>query len=70
MKQTVVDSPEHPPANQNQETDVMTLFEAAAFLRCHSETLRRRAIAWGVPHKRLGQDWRFSRTTLTRWMQE
>lgn len=49
--------------------DVLTLNEAAVLLRVHPVTLRKRAIAWGVPHRRLGAEWRFSRNVLTTWIQ-
>ena len=49
--------------------DVLTLNEAAALLRVHPVTLRKRAVAWGVPHRRLGGEWRFSRNVLTDWIQ-
>ena len=52
------------------DTDVLTLVEAAALLRVHPVTLRKRASAWGVPHRRLGSEWRFSRAVLTAWMQQ
>jgi excisionase family DNA binding protein len=52
------------------ENDVMTLAEAAALLRVHPVTLRKRATAWGVPHRRLGAEWRFSREILTAWIQQ
>ncbi|WP_158785742.1 helix-turn-helix domain-containing protein [Granulicella sp. L46] len=53
-----------------ETNDVLTLAEAAALLRVHPVTLRKRAAAWGVPHRRLGAEWRFSRAVLTAWMQE
>jgi putative molybdopterin biosynthesis protein len=49
--------------------DVLTLTEAAALLRVHPVTLRKRALVWGVPHRRLGAEWRFSRDVLTVWIQ-
>jgi excisionase family DNA binding protein len=52
------------------ENDVLTIAEAAELLRVHPVTLRKRAVAWGVPHKRLGSEWRFSRSVLTSWIQE
>lgn len=52
------------------DNDVLTLAEAAALLRVHPVTLRKRAIKWGVPHKRLGSEWRFSREVLTAWIQK
>ena len=50
-------------------SDILTTDEAAALLRVHPITLRKRATAWGVPHKRLGTEWRFSRKRLTEWLQ-
>ncbi len=52
------------------ENDVLTIQEAAELLRVHPVTLRKRAAAWGVPHRRLGSEWRFSRMVLTVWMQQ
>jgi hypothetical protein len=49
-------------------SDVLTLNEAAALLRVHPVTLRKRAVAWGVPHRRLGAEWRFSSEVLTAWI--
>jgi excisionase family DNA binding protein len=56
--------------NANEQNDVLTLNEAAAILRVHPVTLRRRAVAWGVPHRRLGVEWRFSREVLAAWMRD
>ena len=53
-----------------EHNDVLTLMEAAMLMRIHPVTLRKKAVAWGVPHKRLGSEWRFSRMVLTAWMQE
>jgi excisionase family DNA binding protein len=55
--------------NASELNDVLTLAEAAAILRVHPVTLRKRAMAWGVPHRRLGSEWRFSRKVLTAWTQ-
>lgn len=52
----------------SEQGDVLTLNEAAALLRVHPVTLRKRAAAWGVPHRRLGAEWRFSRAVLMAWM--
>jgi len=48
----------------------MKLPEAAAFLLCHPETLKKMANKGQVPHRRIGSAWRFSRAVLTRWMQD
>lgn len=52
----------------SEQSDVLTLAEAAAVLRVHPVTLRKRALKWGVPHKRLGSEWRFSRAVLLAWV--
>jgi excisionase family DNA binding protein len=57
-------------AQDTLHDDVLTLPEAAALLRVHPVTLRRRAKAWSVPHRRLGSEWRFSRQVLTAWLQQ
>jgi hypothetical protein len=54
----------------SEENDVLNLAEAAAILRVHPVTLRKRAVAWCVPHRRLGAEWRFSRKILTAWIQQ
>jgi len=51
-------------------SDVMLLPEAAAFLRCHPETLKKICKTGGVPHRRVGSGWRFSRSALTHWMKQ
>jgi hypothetical protein len=54
--------------NDKELNDVLTLTEAAALLRVHPVTLRKRAVAWAVPHRRLGAEWRFSRMVLSDWI--
>ncbi len=48
--------------------DVLTIQEAAAFLRCHPRTLQKLAIRGDVPAKKVGSLWRFSRQRLQEWM--
>lgn len=55
-------------SNQMLQPDVMTLQEAAAFLRCHPKTLRLMAAAGRIPAVRVGRLWRFSRRRLTEWV--
>jgi nitrogen PTS system EIIA component len=50
-------------------TDVMTIQEAADFLRCHPRTLQKMAIKGEIPAKKVGSLWRFSRQRLQEWMQ-
>jgi len=56
--------------NPSEPNDVLTITEAAAILRVHPVTLRKRATAWGVPHRRLGSEWRFSRKVLVAWIEQ
>jgi excisionase family DNA binding protein len=51
-----------------RDTDVLTLPEAAALLRCHPKTLRKMATEAKIPAKRVGKLWRFSRTKLEQWL--
>lgn len=51
------------------ESDIIGVDEAAALLKVHPVTLRNKAVAWGVPHKRFGSEWRFSRKRLMELMQ-
>lgn len=48
--------------------DVLDVYEAAALLRCHPVSLRRKASEWGVPHRRLGSGFRFSKQELLVWL--
>ena len=48
--------------------DVMTLPQAADFLRIGGATLRRAALAKTVPATRTGLRWRFSRVALQTWL--
>ena len=57
-----------PNATQSTDQDVMTLEEAAEYLKCHPVTLKRRAVVLRIPHKRLGSLWRFYRPALESWM--
>jgi nitrogen PTS system EIIA component len=51
-----------------ENTDVMTIQEAADFLRCHPRTLQKMAIKGEIPAKKVGSLWRFSRRRLQEWM--
>ena len=48
--------------------EVLNTAEAAQLLRVHPVTRRKKAVSWGVPHKRLGTEWRFSRSVLLAWL--
>ena len=61
--------PRKPPVSVTSE-DVMTLAEAAAFLKVHPRTIIRKADALHIPHRRLGSLWRFSRAELEAWLRD
>lgn len=48
--------------------DVLSARQAAEFLGAHMETIRRLARRGELPAYKVGQDWRFRRDALIRWM--
>ena len=50
--------------------DVLTLEEAASFLRCSPDTVKRRARAGELPAAKIGRAWRFRRADLDQWLAE
>ncbi|KKL70111.1 hypothetical protein LCGC14_2108170 [marine sediment metagenome] len=52
------------------QSDVLTLDEAAAFLRLHRNTLRKLAQDGKVPARKYGAQWRFSRRLLEEHLRE
>lgn len=52
------------------ETDVLTLIEAAQFLKLHENTMLRLANAKKVPGRKVGGRWRFSRQALQRFIDQ
>jgi excisionase family DNA binding protein len=54
--------------NNQHEADVLSLDEAAALLRVDPADVRELAEAGEVPARKLGQQWRFSRTALLTWL--
>jgi excisionase family DNA binding protein len=53
-----------------EPSDVLTLEEAAQLLRCHPRTVKRNAERLGIPYKRLGSLWRFSKVKLEEWIRK
>jgi excisionase family DNA binding protein len=47
---------------------VLTLPEAAAYLRVSEEALRELAAEQGVPARKIGAEWRFLKTALQEWL--
>jgi excisionase family DNA binding protein len=52
------------------ESDVMTLHEAAEYLRVHPRTLRMKAGEGKIPGAKIGRVWRFHRRQLESWLLE
>lgn len=50
-------------------TDVLTLAEAAAYLRVPEAEIVRLVGPRGLPGRVIGSEWRFSRTALEQWLQ-
>ena len=48
--------------------DVLTLSEAASLLRVEDAPLAELAATGAVPARRIGEEWRFSRTAILHWL--
>ena len=48
--------------------DVLSVEEAAAFLKVAPATVRREARAGQLPGRHVGKEWRFSRSALIDWL--
>ena len=57
-----------PAANGQPVTDVLTLAEAATFLRVGADELKSAADAGRVPGRLIGTEWRFVKTALVEWL--
>jgi len=51
------------------EPDVLTAAEAAALLRTEEEIVIAMAESGELPARRVGDDWRFARTAVIRWLE-
>lgn len=52
----------------NDSPEVLTLAEAAAFLRLCSHTVSKLARAGQIPGRRIGREWRFLRSELEKYL--
>jgi excisionase family DNA binding protein len=68
MPQTRKKPAQQPPGANAAPTDVLTLAEAAAYLRVQEEDLLRLLSEQGLPGRQIGQDWRFLRAALQDWL--
>ena len=48
--------------------EILTLEEAAAFLRVDSDELRKLAGGGGIPARQIASEWRFSRAAVLEWL--
>jgi excisionase family DNA binding protein len=49
---------------------VLTLEEAAEFLRVHPSTIYRMLKSHTIPAFKIGSDWRFNQESIQRWIEE
>lgn len=50
--------------------DVLTLDEAAAYLRIPKETVERQAVKGHIPGRRIEDTWRFLRDAIDEWLRK
>jgi excisionase family DNA binding protein len=48
--------------------EIMNLKEASEFLKIHEGTVRELAKEGKIPARKIGREWRFSKTALIEWM--
>lgn len=61
-------SPDAPPNGTAQLPEVLTLEEAALYLRVPPDAVLRMIDAEGLPARRFGADWRFSKVAVQAWL--
>jgi excisionase family DNA binding protein len=59
----------HVAAKKEPHPDVLSLEEAATLLRVEADDIKEMAEAGELPGRKLGSQWRFSRTALMNWLQ-
>ena len=52
-----------------EQGDIMTVREVAAYLRVHTSTIYRLCKRKEIPAFRVGGDWRFRRSAIDSWLQ-
>ena len=50
--------------------EILTLKQVAEYLKCHTSTIYRLVKHGGVPHFRLGSDFRFQKSTIDDWIRK
>jgi excisionase family DNA binding protein len=56
-------------SNEAPENEVLTLQEAATYLKVSFEDMLRLAESNRVPAQKIGEDWRFLKLALSRWLE-
>ena len=56
--------------HEAQPAEIMDVYEAAEFLHVPVATVRAQLAAQRLPGKRIGKEWRLSRTALIQWLSE
>ena len=59
---------ESPYRREDEWPEVLTLAEAAAYLRVPEEEITKIAGSQGLPARRIGDQWRFSRSAIQDWL--
>lgn len=59
----------HVASKKEPHPDVLSLEEAATLLRVEADDIKEMAEAGELPGRKLGSQWRFSRTALMNWLQ-
>ena len=67
---TAAAGPESSTASTPQETEVMTVDEAAALIRVNRKTVYEAINRGDLPHQRVGRKIRLSRTALVAWISQ
>lgn len=55
---------------ETRQKEVLTAEEAAEFLGFNPVTIRLKARLGEIPGRKIGKEWRFSRTALLEWLRE
>ncbi len=61
-------SPNAEPNGMGETPEVLTLEEAASYFRVPADAVLRMIDAGGLPARRFGADWRFSKAALQAWL--
>jgi excisionase family DNA binding protein len=65
-----MDNPGNPKASEPELGEVLDADEAAVLLRVTPQTVRNLAAKGQLPGKKVGKEWRFSRSGLIAWLSE